>query len=46
MWLPFTVDLSLLFAGIDAVTTTSGMGAEAVNLRLMQNLAGSIDGAE
>ncbi len=43
---PVHVDLSLLFAGIDAVTTTSGMGAEAVNLRLMQNLAGSIDGAE
>jgi hypothetical protein len=43
---PVHVDLAQLFAGIDAVTTTGGMGDTPVNVRLMQNLAGSIDGAE
>lgn len=43
---PVHVDLAQLFAGIDAVATTNGMGAEPVNARLMQNLAGSIDGME
>lgn len=43
---PVLVNMALLFAGIDVVATPNAMGGEAVNVRVISNLAGAIDGEE